>query len=288
MNISTVDLRSFLAVAESGHLTESAAELGVPQPTLSRRIARLEDELGATLFDRVGRSLQLNARGRAFQTYARDMVAAADAGAREIARLMNPESGTVRIGFMHSLGTWLIPSLLREYRNRYPHVQFELRQGPARELEEAVLNDDIDLAFVSPAPSSPDLSWAVMHMQPLVLAVPEGHPLADRKEVALEEAAQESFIGMKPDYGIQIILDRLAAGAGFEPKIAFRTEEMTTVSGLVASGLGVALLPVGDVEGVSFVPLAPPYEREIGMVWRSGLAEAPPVELFRRFVLYGA
>lgn len=279
MNISTVDLASFLAVAESGHLTDTATALGVPQPTLSRRIARLEEEIGATLFDRIGRSLQLNTRGRAFVHYARSIVDAANAGAREVHRLMDPEFGTVRVGFMHSLGTWLVPSLLREYRSRYPHVHFELRQGPARELENAVLADDLDLAFISPAPSSSDLAWKVVATQPLGLAVPAEHPLAGRQSVRLEEVQDEPFIGMDPEYGIQIILNELAHEAGFTPTIAFTTQEMNTVAGLVEAGLGIALLPLVGI------PLDPPREREIGMIWRSGLLEAPPVELFRQFVL---
>lgn len=289
MNLSTVDIASFLAVAESGHLTETAAALDVPQPTLSRRIARLEEELGATLFDRVGRSLQLNARGRAFQSYARDIMTATDAGSREVHRLMDPERGTVRIGFMHSLGTWLIPSLLREYRARFPQVQFELCQGPARDLENAVLIDDLDLAFVSPAPASPEVSWAVLRTQELALAVPSGHPLVGRASVPLAELKDEHFIGMYEAYGIQIILEHLAADAGFTPKIAFRTQEMTTVGGLVSSGLGIALLPLGDpalaFDGVELIPLEPRFERDIGLIWQSGLFEAPPVELFKNFVL---
>ncbi|MEJ5927878.1 LysR substrate-binding domain-containing protein [Corynebacterium sp. H128] len=289
LNLASSDIASFLAVAESGHLTETAARLGVPQPTLSRRIARLEEELGATLFDRVGRTLQLNTRGRAFQRYARALLSAAEAGSREVHRLMDPELGTVRIGFMHSLGTWLVPALLREYRARYPKVQFELRQGPARELEQAVLDDALDLAFVSPEPASTDVAWTTVAQQRLGLAVPAGHKFATKTAVKLSAAKDEPFIGMLPGYGIQIILNRLAADAGFEPKIAFETMEMTTVAGLVAAGLGVALLPMGDSalvpEGVSVVPLTPTQGRDIGMIWRAGLAEAPPVELFRQFVL---
>lgn len=286
MNLSIADIASFLAVAESGHLTDTASALGIPQPTLSRRIARLEEALGATLFDRIGRSLHLNARGRAFQPFARDIMAATDAGTREVQRLMDPERGTIRIGFMHSLGTWLVPRLLREYRTRYPQVRFELHQGPARDLERAVLNDALDLAFISPAPASSDLEWAVLAQQPLGLAVPAGHRLAGRESVRLEDARDEAFIGMDAGYGIQIILEELAP---FTPNIVFRTQEMMTVGGLVASGLGVALLPIGDpaltFPGVCLIPLDPHYERDIGMIWRSNMTEFPSFELFKGFVL---
>ncbi|MDU0479720.1 LysR family transcriptional regulator [Staphylococcus chromogenes] len=288
MNLATEDVRSFIAVAEDGHLTDTAAQLGVPQPTLSRRIARLEAAVGTQLFDRIGRTLTLNQRGAAFLTYARRIIAETDAASTEVHRLMDPEYGTVRLGFMHSLGTWLVPSLLRRYRAFHPGVQFELRQGDARSLSEQVLNDDLDLAFVAPAPEIDGIGWQVLHKQRLALAVPEDHSLAAWDAVQLHQAANEAFIGMEPGYGIQILLEQLSAAAGFTPRIAFRTMEMTTVAGLVSAGLGVALLPMGDPylapAGVVLVPLAPRVDREIGLVWRATKG-APAVEMFRDFVL---
>lgn len=288
MNVTLDDIRCFVAVAEEGHLTDTAALLGIPQPTLSRRIARVEKEIGTPLFDRVGRSLVLNARGQAFLGYARRIVSESAAAAIEVRRLMDPELGTVRLGFMHSLGTWFVPPLIREFRARHPHVQFELRQGDARTLSEHVLHDEVDLAIVAPAPDIDGVDWRVLRTQQLALGVPVGHPLAARESVALAEAANESFIGMDPGYGIQILLERLCSAADFIPNIAFRTMEMTTVAGLVAAGMGVALLPMGDPylvpAGVVLVPLEPRVDREIGLVWRGGLG-APAVELFREFVV---
>lgn len=286
------DLRVFLAVAESGHLTDTAAAMGVSQPTLTRRIHRLEDAVGAELFDRTGRRLALNTRGRAFLPHARAIVAEFEVGAAKVARLMDPEHGTVRLDFMHSLGTWLMPDLLRVYRAEHPDVEFRLHQGAARQLVERVLADAADVALVGPRPveAGHELGWHQLRLQRLALAVSESHPLAavGPAPVDLREAAEENFIGMLPGYGTRLLLDRLAAEHGFAPRFVFESMELTTVAGLVSAGLGVALLPLDDPylapSGVVLRPLEPAAHRELGLVWRAGAGSAPPVDQFRDFV----
>ena len=290
-DISVVDLRGFIAVAESGHLTETAQALGIPQPTLTRRIRRVETAVGASLFDRVGRRLALNSRGRAYLPHARAALGDLAEGGAKVARLMDPERGTVRLDFMHSLGTWMVPDLLRDYRALHPGVDFQLHQGAARVLIERVLADAADVALVGPRPAEAGdtLGWHQLELQRLALAVPEGHRLAVEGPVDLREAADEAFIGMLPGYGTRMLLDRIAGGLGFTPQLVFESMELTTVAGLVSAGLGVALLPLDDPylapQGLVLRPLDPPQHRELGLVWRAGAQEAPPVDQFRRFVM---
>ncbi|MBV7294257.1 LysR family transcriptional regulator [Corynebacterium sp. TAE3-ERU16] len=288
------DVDAFIRLAESGHLTATAEELGIPQPTLSRRIARLEEDLGTNLFDRAGRTLTLNTRGRAFLGHARRISAGFTAARTDMERLMDPERGTVRIDFMHSLGTWLVPGLLRAYRAEHAGVQFELHQGAARQLVERVLRDDADLALVGPRPGESRgdgaaLGWLRLHRQPLALAVPEGHRLAaENGPVPLSAAAGEPFIGMRAGYGTRQLLEELTTGAGFRPNLVFESMELSTVAGLVSAGLGVALLPMNDPylapAGLLLRPLDPPAYRELGVVWRTAAAPAPPVDRFRGFI----
>ena len=284
------DLRGFIAVAESGHLTDTAATLAVPQPTLTRRIRRIERALGADLFDRAGRRMTLNTRGRAFLPHARAMVTELADGTAKVARLMDPERGTVRLDFMHSLGTWMVPDLLRDYRALHPGVDFQLHQGAARVLIERVLADAADVALVGPRPAEAGgtLGWHQLELQRLALAVPEGHRLAGEGPVDLRAAAEEPFIGMLPGYGTRMLLDRIAADLDITPHLVFESMELTTVVGLVSAGLGVALLPLDDPylapQGIVLRPLDPPQHRELGLVWRAGAQEAPPVDQFRRFV----
>lgn len=294
-DMSAVDLQGFIAVAESGHLTETAAALSVPQPTLTRRVRRVERAVGADLFDRVGRRLVLNSRGRAYLPHARASLRELAEGRVKVARLMDPERGTVRLDFMHSLGTWMVPDLLRDYRALHPQVDVQLHQGAARVLIDRVLADAADIALVGPRPTESVgadalLEWHELQVQRLALAVPEGHRLAATQDpVDLREAAEEPFIGMLPGYGTRMLLDRISRDLGFSPRLVFESMELTTVAGLVSAGLGVALLPLDDPylapHGIVLRPLDPPAHRELGMVWRVGTQEAPPVDQFRCFVI---
>lgn len=308
--VRVTDLEAFVRLAESAgtHLTATAEELRIPQPTLTRRIRRVEEAAGAPLFDRGARGshgMRLNGRGRAYLPHARAAVAELAAGKALVHRLMDPELGTVRLDFMHSLGTWLVPSLLRGYRGKHPQVVIELHQGAALELIRRVQAEQSDVALVGPAPALAEdsaarapltagtvaegVEWHPLLRQRLALAVPEDHALAvARGPIALADAAAEPFIGMLPGYGTRILLDRLAAAAGFEPRFVFESMELTTVMGLVSAGLGVALMPMDDPylapSGVVLRPLAPPAHRELGIVSRAG-DSAPPVVQFWRYII---
>lgn len=284
------DLRCFIEVAESGHLTATADHLGIPQTTLSRRMARVEKHVGTPLFERAGRRLHLNPRGQAFLVHAHRIAAEMDAATAQIARLMDPELGTIRLDFMHSLGTWMVPELIRTFRTDHPRVEFELHQGSANTLGERVLGDAADLALVGPKPPEvgTDLDWAPLLRQRLALAVPEGHRLDGTGPVALQEADGEPFVAMLPGFGTRMLLDDLASAAGMTPDVVFESMELTTVSGLVSAGLGVGVLPLGDpylpTVGVNLRPLEPPVFRELGLVWKIPAGPAPSVEIFRDFV----
>ncbi|BAU97295.1 LysR family transcriptional regulator [Corynebacterium suranareeae] len=285
------DVRSFISVANSGHLTETADRLGIPQPTLSRRIGRVEKHAGTPLFDRAGRKLVLNQRGRAFLAHASAIVAEFDSAATEIKRLMDPEKGTIRLDFMHSLGTWMVPELIRTFRTEHPHVEFQLHQAAAMLLVDRVLADETDLALVGPKPAEvgTSLGWAPLLRQRLALAVPADHRLASGSgEIPLSEVAGEPFVAMRAGFGTRLLMDALAEKAGFVPNVVFESMELTTVAGLVSAGLGVGVVPMDDpylpTVGIVQRPLNPPAYRELGLVWRLNAGPAPAVDNFREFV----
>ncbi|MFG2002230.1 LysR family transcriptional regulator [Spirillospora sp. NPDC048911] len=289
MDLTT--LRWFLVVAELGHVTNAAAELRVSQPGLSRAIARLEGELDVPLFDREGRGVRLSGYGRIFAEHARRLVAEEEAARRALAQAADPEHGEVVLAFLHTQGVWLVPELLRGFRQHHPQVTVRLIQDRAVTLEEAVREGRADVAITSPRPAAAGLAWAPLITERLQLAVPADHRLAGRRRVRMAELAGEPFVGIKRGGGLRTILDDLAAGAGFRPEIAFEGEELQTVRGLVAAGLGVALVspaPPGNEphEGVRHLGIADAgATRTIGLTWVEARTRPPVVDGFRRFVL---
>lgn len=282
----STDLDWFVELARTRHMGDTAAKLGIPQPTLSRRLSRLEEALGTRLFDRGGRHLELNARGRVYADAAITATESLRAGAAGVARLIDPRRGPARLDFMHSLGTWMVPEILRTARATRPDAPITLHQGPALELVDRVLSDDADLALIGPQPEQSlaggPLTWTPLARQRLAIGLPADHRLADSTApLRLRAVAGDPFIAMRPGYGTRLLLDALTADAGFRPRLVFESMELTTVAGLVSAGLGVALLPIDDpflsVSGVVLRPLAPAVHRELGLIHRRGADLAPPV-----------
>lgn len=283
-------LRQFVAVGRAQHVTRAAQGLGMPQPTLSRGLARLERDLGLQLFVRSGRTLRLTREGRLLLEHAGRALGELETGLRAVAGETSPDSGRVAFGFLHTLGSATVPQLLRAFSLRHPGVRFELVQRGHDVLVESVRSGAVDLCLTSPLPHGPDLEVRALHEQQLRLVVPEGHPLADRRALRLADAASERFVGLERGYGLRSTSDAWCRQAGFVPRLAFEGEEIDTVRGLVAAGLGVAMLPAGGPsEGVVELEVVEPRAtRTLGLVWRRTAREAPAVRAFRETVLSAA
>jgi LysR family transcriptional activator of glutamate synthase operon len=280
------------ALRVTGNITRAAELLGVPQPTVSRRLAALGDALGAPLTAPVGRGIRLTRAGEILAEAAERAQAIVEAAARRAIEEIEPANGHVVLGFLHLLGRSLVPTLLRDYRARHPHVRFTLVQGSRRDMLDRLASGELDLALVAPIPwDDPALDSVLLNEQEILLAVPESHRLAGRRTAQIEDLAGEEFVMLEPGYGLRQITDDLCAAAGFEPKVAFEGQESETVRGLVAAGLGVALLPrfePGAPAGVAEIPLVPRVPREIGLTWRKNDPLTPAVEHFRAHVYEAA
>ncbi|MFI2646007.1 LysR family transcriptional regulator [Streptomyces sp. NPDC018610] len=276
-------LRSFRAVAEGMTVTEAAAEARVTQPALSRALRRLEEEVGAELLQRVGRVLRPTPAGRVFKEYVDAALDSYDRGRRAVAEVVDPEAGVVSLAFLHTLGTWLVPELVTGFREILPHVRFELHQHEENGLVQHLLHATADLMITSGDPGHPLITWRRLLVEPLWLAVPTGHRLAERRRVRLAEVAAEPFILLKPGYGLRSVTETLCREAGFAPLVGFEGEEVHTLRGLVAAGLGVSLIPSSpDTAATPDFPIR--YleitdvhgARDIGIAWLTGRT-LPPV-----------
>ncbi|WP_181768867.1 LysR family transcriptional regulator [Streptomyces albidus (ex Kaewkla and Franco 2022)] len=284
----TPRLAQFAAVARHEHVTRAAGELGIPQSTLSRAITRLESDLGVALFARRGRTVSLTPAGRTFLASAERALAAVEQAAESVRADADPAKGKVAFGFLHTLGWETVPGLIRAFRADHPGVRFALVQNYGEAMLERLRAGDLDLCLTSPVPDAPDLVSRRLDEQRLRLVVPDDHPLASRRRVRLSEAADEHFVTLERGYGMRRILEALCAEAGFTPRVAFEGEEAETIRGLVAAGLGVALLPPPAVPrpGVRELTVtAPRAVREIGLAWLAGRPDTPPVAAFKAFLL---
>ncbi|EHB58737.1 transcriptional regulator, LysR family [Mycolicibacterium rhodesiae JS60] len=283
------ELQWFVVLAETEHVTEAAAELGVSQPTLSRALTRIEEKAGAPLFDRVGRRLRLNEYGRIMLEHARRSIAEMQAAVDRIAALRDPDTGRVRLAFLHSLANWYVPEQLRRFREAAPRIAFELFQGPAHEVALRVRDGGADIAITSPRPDAAAFVWHRLYVERLCLAVPVGHRFAARSRVSLSAAADEPFVALEKPLGLRLLTDDLWAEAGIDPEIVFEASEIPTMEGLVAAGFGVAVVPVprdrADAR-VVHVPLSNARaKREVGLAWRRDRPLVPPAARFTEFLI---
>lgn len=267
------DYEWFLTLAELQHVTAAAQQLHIAQPTLTRMLARLERRLGVALFDRHGRRLSLSTYGRIFYEHARRAQSELDSARREIEDLSNPAAGEIRLGFLGSFGSIVVPRLIAGFTAVSPRVTFMLEEGAAESISDRVLAGFVDVGVVSPRPQQPTLAWRSLFRQRLGVAVPRDHRLMGVAAVSMTDLADEPFVAMHPGFGMRRLLDELCAAAQFQPRIVLESANLITTAGLVAAGLGISLTPIDGSEhapGVSVLRLADADAyRDIGMIWDS-------------------
>jgi DNA-binding transcriptional LysR family regulator len=280
------DLSWLVALADHRHMTDTAAILGVSQPTLSRALARVETELGTRLFERAPDGVAPNPNGDLVVAAARDLLARYEQLTTELSARLDPDGGVVRLAFLDSMGTSLVPQLLRAFHGHAPGVRVLLSQEPGHAILADLRTGAAELAVTFPRPAG-DFGWLPLHRERLVLAVPPTHRLRDRKRVALSELADEDLVMTPVGFGFRTLLDGLLAEAGVVPRISFESADLSTIEGLVAAGLGVSVIPeqLAGVSGTIAIALTTPAARRtVGLTWRTDQTPAPAAERFRAFI----
>ncbi len=278
------DYEWYVTLAELEHVTAAADQLHIAQPTLTRMLSRLEQRLGVALFDRRGKRLSLNAYGRIFYEHARRAQLELDSARRAIEDLTNPAVSEIRLGFLSSFGSRVVPRLIAAYTASSPRVTFTLQEGAAESIGDLVQSDSVDIGVVSPRPKEPTLAWRSMFRQRLGVAVPRDHRLASVVAVSMTDLTRERVVAMPAGFGMRRLLDELCAAAQFQPRIVLESTSLNTAVGLVAAGLGVSLVPIDGSEeapGVSVLRLADADAyRDVGMIWNSARPLSRPARDF--------
>jgi LysR family transcriptional regulator, transcription activator of glutamate synthase operon len=178
---------------------------------------------------------------------------------------------------------------LRRFRVDAPNVVFDLHQGAAHEITHLLVDGQVDLAITSPRPAGSAVGWHELYVERLCVAVPRGHRFAKRARLRLADTADEPFIALRAEFGLQQLTDELWSAARMRPRVVFEAMEIPAMEGLVAAGFGVAIVPVprpgrGDPL-CAYVPLSDPdAKRRVGVAWVPGRAMPPAAERFAAFI----
>lgn len=270
-------LRYFVAVAEECHFGRAAQRLHMAQPPLSQAIRRLEEDLGVELLERTTRRVALTPAGERFLDRSRQILHEVDQAAREAARIAAGEIGRVVIGVVGSATYALLPPVARRLREEYPDIDFEFTSEMLTADQVSRLGDGtIDIALMRPPLATEGLLLRVLRSEPLVVALPESHPLASRDVLDLGELRDETFVTYPADRR-SVLYDTFLAACeahGFHPTHTVQVAQTSTIVVFVAAGIGVAVLPASAahlrLEGVRFLPLADTPSVELAVGWRPG------------------
>jgi DNA-binding transcriptional LysR family regulator len=269
-------LKYFVAVAEELHFGRAAKKLNIAQPPLSQQIMNLEEELGIKLFDRSRRAIRMTAAGSHFHKEARQVLAHVEQAADAARRIHGGKAGRLAVGFVGSVIHTFLPEGLRLFRERFAEVELVLHEVNTAEQMVSLHAGRIDVGFLYMSAQDPLLASKTLTRAPLLAVLPDRHPLSGRRSVHIRELAHEPFIAntRSSEPVVRDAFISLCHSAGFSPKIAQEAGQVQTVLGLVASGLGVCLLPdfIRNIRrpGVQYVRLSgSPPEVELAVVWRS-------------------
>ena len=285
-------LRYFIEVAEREHISDAAVHLHVAQSAVSRQISNLEEELGVELFERIGRNVKLTPIGKIFLEHSISALQAIDYAKKQIDEYLDPEKGTIKIGFPTSLAGHLLPTVVSAFRKGHPNVAFHLKQGSYDDLIDAVKNRELNLAFLGPLPPKDHMiDTTILFTENFSALVPFAHPFSKRASVPLIDFREEDFVLFPEGYILNKTIVDACHTVGFTPKNASEGEDMDAIKGLVAAGIGVSILPESTFYDsiprfTKKVPISsPPIRRTVGMIRPLTRDLSPSEEVFHAFTV---
>ena len=281
-------LRYFRVVARVEHMTRAAEELHISQPSLSKTIHRLEDELGVPLFDRQGRSIQINQFGKAFLEHVDTLFRELEQGQRKVRELA--ERGRSEVSVVAASLIWL-PDLLQRFQAIHPAIHFQLSQCPLTEMPQRLETGACDFCFLSMPLVKPGIKWQPLLTHEIVLVVSSEHHLARQKKIPLGDIANEVMVIEKSGSGLRDLVDDFCQQAGFTPRIEYEIDDPTAIFEFVKANLGVAFAPVSVIKQLKEHDLTalhltnPICECTFGIAWHKGHYLSEAARIFQQFVV---
>jgi DNA-binding transcriptional LysR family regulator len=238
-------MRVLREVAVKGSFSAAAESLSFTQSAISQQIAALEREAGTTLVQRSARGVRLTDAGEAVVRHTEAIMARLAEAEAELEAIAGLRGGRLRMAAFESAGATLMPLAIAAFRQQHPAVELSMSMSEPEDCVPLLRSGELDLGIVfEPAVTQADDGIERVHLleDPMYLVLPRDHPLANRRRVRLADLAGEAWIGGQPDCECNRLISRACAVAGYEPRIAFETDDYTAMQGFVAAGVGVSLI----------------------------------------------
>jgi LysR family transcriptional regulator, hydrogen peroxide-inducible genes activator len=236
-------LRYVCAVADTGNFSRAAERCQIAQPSLSQQVLKLEEDLGAKLFDRLGRSVRLTEVGRAFIPHARAILERMEAARSIVADKVADLRGSVAVGVIPTVAPYLMPAYTASFTKRYPEAKLRIVEETTSLLVEGLRDLSIDLAILALPLRHKDLELFPIRTEPLFAVLKRDDPRASAESLALKDLRGESFVMLRDGHCFRDLSLDTCAHARITPNIAFESDQFSSVLGMVAAGVGVSLIP---------------------------------------------
>jgi DNA-binding transcriptional LysR family regulator len=259
-------LRILIEVASCGSFSAAAESLSYTQASVSQQIAALEQETGATLLERLPRGVRLTPAGQVLLEYAEGIIARLHAAEAEMAAIAGLRGGQLRMASFPTAGATMMPLAIAIFRAQHPEVELTLSEGEPEDIALRLNAGEFDIALLfefegTSESLGPEIERTELFEDPMFLAVPADHALARRRTLRLENLRAEAWIQTSAASACARHVVRSCHAAGFEPIVSFESDDYATVQGLVAAGVGVALIPKlalsGSREDIAIRALSP-------------------------------
>ena len=252
-------LRYVCAIAETGSFSRAAERCQVAQPSLSQQVLKLEEDLGAKLFDRLGRSVRLTEAGRVFLLHARSILSQMETARSSVADKCADVRGSVAVGVIPTIAPYLMPRYTTAFTKKYPEAKLRIVEETTPILVDSLRDLSIDLAILALPLRHKDLELFPLRTEPLFAVLPKDHPRAADESLALKDLRGESFVMLRDGHCFRDLSLAACTHARVTPRIAFESGQFSSIFGMVAAGVGISLVPEMAVDrnaGCRFVRLS--------------------------------
>jgi LysR family hydrogen peroxide-inducible transcriptional activator len=236
-------LRYVCAVAETGSFSRAAERCQIAQPSLSQQVLKLEEDLGAKLFDRLGRSVRLTEAGRAFLPHARSILSQMESARSSVADTCADVRGSVAVGAIPTIGPYLMPRYTTAFARKYPEAKLRIVEETTPVLVEGLRALSIDVAILALPLRHKDLELFPLRTEPLFAVLPRDHPRAGSESLALRDLRGESFVMLRDGHCFRDLSIAACTHARVTPRIAFESGQFSSLFGMVAAGVGISIVP---------------------------------------------